>query len=187
VLVIERIESLDLLKDRSLCRVRKRIHAGRHHDAATPESFPEDIVQCASLRALCIFIFFISLTHTTSVALPARQPYAGERDRGFPSSPFILSRRCAWGSTCRARTGHVATGGDRPRQGASSRQRLCRVRFMWRSPAECRRSSLSVCGFCRDHFLRAAYRTRLQTRPPTMRPGQRCDTRLRSRNREHFP
>ena len=64
-LVVEGIEIPDLLKDRSLCRVRKRIHAGRHHDAAAAECCPEGIVQGAYLRTLgtVILFLFICFTH----------------------------------------------------------------------------------------------------------------------------
>ena len=57
VLVVERIEFLDLLKDHPLHRIRERSHAGGHHDATAAESFPEGIVQGADLRASGIFVF----------------------------------------------------------------------------------------------------------------------------------
>ncbi len=52
VVVVECIEGLDLHNNCVSHPGLKRRRPGRYHDAATPESFPEDIVQCAYLSAL---------------------------------------------------------------------------------------------------------------------------------------
>ena len=71
VLVVERIEFLDLLKDHPLHRIRERSHAGGHHDATAPESFPEGIVQGADFARLAFLSSLSVLRTLTSVALPA--------------------------------------------------------------------------------------------------------------------
>src|SRR6516165_4044197 len=65
VVVVERIESLDLLDDRISHRVFKCGYPGRHHDAAAPKARPEGIVQGAYLCALgaSVFVFSTTLTH----------------------------------------------------------------------------------------------------------------------------
>ena len=70
-------------------------------------------------RLALLSSFSLSVLRTaTSVALPAPQPYAGERDRGFPSSLLILSRRCRVGLD---RPRPDWTGRDRRRQAATRR------------------------------------------------------------------
>ena len=91
--------------------------------AATPAVImtrpPRNVFRKASfnarhLRAPGNFIFFlcISLTHCNLRRVTGGQSHAGERDRGFPSSPFILSR---------SRQRRV--GLDRPRPGRTCRDR----------------------------------------------------------------
>ena len=95
VVVVERIESLDLLDDRISHRVFKCGYSGRHHDAAAPEGLPEGIVQGAYLRPSCVPIFaflYQSYALLTSVALPANHSLAGARDRGSPAS--VSQRFC---------------------------------------------------------------------------------------------
>src|SRR5208337_3921533 len=92
-LVVEGIESPDLLEDRLLHRMRERIHASRYHDAAAAECSPEVVVQGAQLRALGDFTLFlcISLTHFNlrrvtggpSHADPRRDRSRGDSAAGF--------------------------------------------------------------------------------------------------------
>ena len=65
VVVVERIESLDLLDDRISHRVFKCGYSGRHHDAAAPKGLPEGIVQSPYLRPFgaSVFVFSTTLTH----------------------------------------------------------------------------------------------------------------------------
>jgi transposase-like protein len=65
VVVVERIESLDLLDDRISHRSLKRCHPGRHHDAAAPEALSEGIVQSPYLHPFgaSVFVFSTTLTH----------------------------------------------------------------------------------------------------------------------------
>jgi hypothetical protein len=65
VVVVERIESLDLLDDRISHRSLERRHASRHHHAAAPEALSEGIVQSPYLRPFgaAVFVFSTTLTH----------------------------------------------------------------------------------------------------------------------------
>ena len=88
---------------------------------------PRNVFRKASFKArifarlALLSSFPVSVLRTlTSVALPAHQPCAGERDRGFPSSPLILSRRCRVGLD------RPRPGLDRPRLAATDRDRARR-------------------------------------------------------------
>ena len=112
--------------------------------------------------------FSVSVLRTsTSVALPAAHPTPeNETEASLPPFDSIASPSRE-GSTDRALAGHVATGGDRPRQGASSRQRSCRVRFMRRSQAECR-----VAPFPFADFAEAIFRAQLVEPGDKLERGQ---------------
>src|SRR5271166_6594723 len=64
VVVVERIESLDLLDDRISHRVFKCGYSGRHHDAAAPKGRPEGIVQSPYPRPFGASVFVFSTTLT---------------------------------------------------------------------------------------------------------------------------
>ena len=121
VLIIESIESLDLLEDRIVAPYSERSHAGRHHDAATPESFPEGIVQCASLRALGIFILFPFQSHSYQPPSRYRRPTVRRRTR--PRLPFLPSYSIA---AVPRGARPAAPRLDRPRRAATERDRARR-------------------------------------------------------------
>src|SRR5208337_3785930 len=122
VLVIECIEISDLPEDHPLHRIRERIHAGRHHDAAAAEGCPEGIVQGTSPHSLGIFIFFllISLTHV-NLRRVTGAPTVRRRTRPrLPFLPFYSIAAVSGGAR------PAAPRLDRPRRAATDRDRARR-------------------------------------------------------------
>ena len=188
VLVVEGIESLDLPEDRPL-----HLSASAFTPAVIMTRPPRKVVRKASFKArifarlasLSSFSFSVLRT-STSVALPARQPCAGERDRGFPSSPLILSRRCRVGLDL-PRPGWTGRDGRRQtRQGASPRHHpLSRPFFLGGDKADAAVAILALADFpelvFRAQLIEPGHKFR--DRKATRRTR---GTRQRSRYRERF-
>ena len=122
---------------------------------------------------------------STSVALPAHQPCAGERDRGFPHSSAAIGAKPRQAATRLDTARQAATGRD----SGASHSGIMRCFVV--SPAGIDKANagiaiLPLANFRQVHFHGAADRVRRQRPKPASRSDWLCNTTPGSRDRERF-